>query len=142
MIVKLAGKNAVATIDGTPTAVTGGSYRCTSGTDDMTNLLSEGYGENIDTIKNAGGTLDCAYDGDNPPDFDEGDETALSIAIPGKTIAQHPPAGLPSGPGFSGMVRVTVMNYTVVDPNGGVRYSFDWISNGPYTKTVGGVIPT
>lgn len=140
----LAGKRAVATIDGEPMAVTDGSYTTTSGVDEMTNLLSGGYYDDVATIKSARASLTLAYDGLSPPEFDEGDIIALSIAVPGTPAVTGPPAipGIPSGPGIEGNWRVDSMTWPIVNPKGGVRYSFDCHTVGPYTKTTGGVVPT
>lgn len=124
MATYLAGKNAVATINGTPMAVESGSYNTSAGVDEVTNLNSGGFYEDVTTIKKATCSLQCVYDGDEPPDFDEGDTITLAITIP-------------SGPGLSGTFRVTQMTYPVVNPKAAVKYSFEASSNGTYTKTGG-----
>src|SRR5215207_2568373 len=88
----LANKRAVATVNAEPMAVEDGSYNTTTGVDETTNLLSGGYGEDVATIKRATATLRLVYDGDAPPDFDEGDIITLSIAIPGTAAVTGPPA--------------------------------------------------
>jgi hypothetical protein len=135
--VHLQGKKAVCSIDGTPMAVEDGSYTTTTGVDEVTNLLSEGYYEDLDTIKRATCSLRCVYDGNSPPDFDEGDIVALSITVPGAT---GPPA-VPGGPALGGNFRITSMTYPIVNPKGSVRYSFEASSNGVYTKGVSSAAP-
>lgn len=131
--VHLAGKKAVVVIDGVAMAVEDGSYNTSTGVDEVTNLLSEGFYEDVDTIKRATVSLRCVYDGNSPPDFDEGDIIALQITVPSIT---GPPA-VPGGPAISGNFRVTSMTYPVVNPKGSVRYSFEANSNGAYVKATG-----
>lgn len=122
MATYLAGKKAVATINGTGMAVESGSYNTTAGVDEVTNLNSGGFYEDVTTIKRATCSLQCIYDGDSPPDFDEGDIIALAITVP-------------NGPGLSGNFRVTQMTYPVVNPKAAVKYNFEASSNGAYIKT-------
>jgi hypothetical protein len=124
MATYLAGKKATATIDGTVMAVEDGSYNTTAGADEVTNLNSGGFYEDVPTIKRATCSLKCIYDGDSPPDFDEGDIVALAISVP-------------NGPGLSGNFRITQMTYPVVNPKAAVKYSFEASSNGAYVKTGG-----
>ena len=124
MATYLAGKKATATINGTAMAVEDGSYNTTAGVDEVTNLSSGGFYEDVTTIKRATCSLKCVYDGDSPPDFDEGDVVELAIAVPG-------------GPGLSGNFRITQMTYPVVNPKAAVKYSFEGSSNGAYVKTGG-----
>jgi hypothetical protein len=139
----LRGKDAVVTIDATPMNVTDGSYTTGTAVDEMTGLLSEGYYDDVDTIKRATGDITATYQGESPPEFDEGDVVALSITVPGKPAETGPPAvpGRRSGPGLSCNARIIDMTYPIVNPRGGVRYRFTWGSVGAYTKTRGGVIP-
>ena len=139
----LQGKKAVVTIDGTPMAVEDGSYTTSTGVDEVTNLLSEGYYEDLDTIKRATISLRCVYDGESPPDFDEGDMVALTIAVPGQAAVVGPPAipEVPGGPALGGNFRITTMTYPTVNPKGSVRYSFEASSNGVYTKGFSPVAP-
>ncbi len=124
MATYLAGKKATATINGTTMAVEDGSYNTAAGVDEVTNLHSGGFYEDVTTIKRATCSLRCVYDGDSPPDFDEGDVVALAI-------------GVPNGPGLSGNFRITHMTYPVVNPKAAVKYSFEASSNGAYVKTGG-----
>jgi hypothetical protein len=132
----LANKRAIASVDTEPMAVEDGSYNTTIGVDETTNLLSGGYYEDEGTIKKATATLRLVYDGDNPPEFDEGDIIVLSITIPGTAAVVGPPAvaEVPGGPALAGNFRVTSMTYPVVNPRGAVKYSFDCTSQGAYTK--------
>lgn len=124
MATYLAGKKATATINGTAMAVEDGSFNTTAAVDEVTNLNSGGFYEDVTTIKRATCSLRCVYDGDSPPDFDEGDIVVLSIAVP-------------NGPGLSGNFRITQMTYPVVDPKAAVKYAFEASSNGAYVKTGG-----
>lgn len=124
MATYLAGKQATCTIDGATMAVEDGSYDTTCDGDEVTNLNSGGFYEDVPTLKKATCSLKCVYDGDSPPDFDEGDVVALVIAVP-------------NGPGLSGNFRITKMAYPVVNPKAAVKYSFEANSNGAYTKTGG-----
>jgi hypothetical protein len=124
MAIYLAGKKATVTINGAAMAVEEGSYNTTSGVDEVTNLNSGGFYEDVSTIKRATCSLRCVYDGDLPPDFDEGDVVTLAIAVP-------------NGPGLSGNFRITQMAYPVVNPKAAVKYSFEATSNGAYIKTGG-----
>lgn len=132
----LANKRAVASVNTEPMTVEDGSYTATAGVDETTNLLSGGYYEDVPTIKRATATLRLVYDGDNPPDFDEGDIITLSISLPGTPAIVGPPAvpAIPGGPMLAGEFRVNTMTYPVVNPRGAVKYSFDCTSQGPYTK--------
>lgn len=124
MATYLAGKDATVTINTVAMAVEDGSYDTTSATDEVTNLNTAGFYSSVNTIKKATGNLKCIYDGDAPPDFDEGDTITMAIVIP-------------SGPGLSGSFKVTKMSYPTVKPDAAVKYSFDFESNGTYTKTGG-----
>lgn len=124
MATYVAGKDSTATVNGTAMAVEKASYECTVGTDEVTNLNTGGFYASVNTVKKATASVACIYDGDEPPDFDEGDTIALVLAVP-------------SGPGLSGDFNVTKMSYPVVDPKAAVKYSFDVESNGPYIKTGG-----
>jgi hypothetical protein len=124
MATYLAGTDATVTIDGTPMAVTDGNYECTVATDEVTNLNSGGFFSSVNTVKKATASLTCVYDGDAPPDFDEGDTVAIVLAIP-------------SGPGISGNFNVIKMAWPSISPSAAVKYSFDLESNGSYVKTGG-----
>lgn len=135
----LAGKGAICTINGTPMAVEEGSYTATSSVDEVTNLQSGGFYEDVATIKRATCSIRCVYDGDEPPDFDEGDVVALSItqpAVAADPLADPPIEARPAGPGISGNFRITQMTYPYVNPKVAVKYSFEASSNGAYVKTV------
>lgn len=124
MATYLAGKNATATVNTVAMAVEDGSYETTAGVDEVTNLNSGGFYEDVSTTKKATCSLKCIYDGDSPPDFDEGETITLAIAIP-------------SGPGISGTFRVTKMAYPTINPAAAVKYNFDATSNGAYVKSGG-----
>jgi hypothetical protein len=124
MATYLAGTGATATVDGTPMAVEDGSYELTAAEDEVTNLNSGGFYDAVTTIKKCTASLTCIYDGDSPPDFDEGDSIALVIAVPG-------------GPGISGNFNVTKMAWPSISPSAAVKYNFDVSSRGPYIKTGG-----
>jgi hypothetical protein len=132
----LANKFAVASVNTEPMAVEDGSYTTTVGVDETTNLLTNGFYEDEATIKRATGTLRLVYDGDNPPEFDEGDIIVLSISQPGRAEITGPPLipARPGGPMLACNARVTSMTYPVVNPRGATKYSFDWSSQGEYTK--------
>lgn len=136
----LDGKKATLTLNGAQMAVEEGSYETTSGVDEVTNLLSNGFYEDIPTIKRATITVRCVYNGETPPDFDEGDMVAIVIALPeivADPLADPPIVGRPEGPGLSGNFRVTRMAYPYVNPKAAVRYNFDASSSGAYVKTRG-----
>lgn len=121
-------------------AVEEGSYETNMGVDEVTNLLSNGFYEDIPTIKRATCSIRCVYNGDDPPDFDEGDMVALVIDVPeivADPLAEPPVIGRPRGPGITGQFRVTRMAYPIVNPKAAVRYNFDAHSNGAYVKTIG-----
>ncbi len=144
MATYLQGQKATCTINGTPMAVEEGSYETTSGVDEVTNLLSGGFYEDLSTIKRATCSIRCVYDGDSPPDFDEGDLVALAIDVP--AIAADPEAdppvlARPRGPGITGNFRITRMAYPIVNPKAAVKYNFDASSNGAYVKTMAPVEP-
>jgi hypothetical protein len=122
MATYLNGTNSTVTIDGTPMAVEDGNWEGSVGMDEVSNLLTGGFYSSVMTLKKATGSLTCVYDGDSPPDFEEGDTIALAIAVTG-------------GPGFSGNVNITKMSWPKIGVKAAVRYSFDWESNGPYVKT-------
>jgi hypothetical protein len=122
MATYLAGKSATCTINEIPMAVEEGSYNTTTSVDEVTNLNSGGFYEDIPTIKRATCSIRCVYDGEEPPDFDEGDIVELDIAVP-------------NGPGLSGNFRITSMAYPIVNPKAAVKYSFEASSNGAYVKT-------
>lgn len=124
MATYLAGKNATVTVDGVAMAVEDGSYNLTIGVDEVTNLNSGGFYEDVPTIKKGTFDLKCVYDGDEPPDFDEGDTVALVIAIP-------------SGPGVSGNARITEMNYPSIKPSAAVKYDFKGTFQAAYVKSGG-----
>lgn len=136
MATYLAGKKYTVTIDGAEMAVQSGTYTTTTGVDETTNLTGDGYYEDIDTIKRATVSLQCVYDGDEPPDFDEGDIVALSINLPGVPAVTGPPAidAIPGGPALSGNFRITSMRYPSVSPNAAVKYDFDANSQRAYVK--------
>lgn len=133
--VHLQGKKAVATIDGDPMAVEDGSYTVTSGVDEITNLLSQGFYEDLDTVKSATASLRLVYDGDAPPTFTEGQVVPLSITVPGVAAVTGPPAvaAVPGGPALGGNFRIRSMTFPTVTPKGSVRYTLDMGSTGPYT---------
>lgn len=122
MATYMAGMGSTATIDGTPMAVEEGSYELGVGVDEVSNLNTGGYYASVTTLKKATASLKCVYDGDSPPDFEEGDTVALVLAVPG-------------GPGLSGDFNVTKMAWPSIGPKAAVRYTFDLESNGPYAKT-------
>jgi hypothetical protein len=118
----LAGKDAVAHFI-EDMAVLDGSYDTEVDFDELTNLKSGGFHSGIPTVKKWSGSLDAVYEGDSPPEFDEGTFIpAASITIPG-------------GPGVSGDVWITKVSYKGVTPKAGVRYTFTFVSEGPYAKT-------
>jgi hypothetical protein len=137
MATYLSGQKATCTINGKTMAVEEGSYETTSGVDEVTNLLSGGFYEDIATIKRATCSIRCVYNGDDPPDFDEGDLVDLEIDVP----AEVGPPAKPRGPGISGVFRVTRMAYPLVNPKAAVRYNFDASSNGAYVKTQAPPVP-
>jgi hypothetical protein len=144
MATYLQGLKATCTINGEPMAVEEGSYETTSAVDEVTNLNSAGFYEDVPTIRRATCSIRCVYDGDSPPDFDEGDLVELEIDIP--AIAADPEAdppvlARPRGPGISGNFRITRMSYPIVNPKAAVKYSFDASSNGAYVKTMAPVTP-
>jgi hypothetical protein len=120
--VYLAGKNAVATFK-EALAVMDGSYDAESEFDEMTNTKSGGFYSSVPTIKKWTGSLDCAYEGDSPPDFDEGE------LIEGASIT------IPGGPSISGDVYIDKVTFKSVTAKGGVKYSFTFHSEGPYTRS-------
>jgi hypothetical protein len=138
MATYLAGKKATCTINGVAMAVEDGSYEASAGVDEVTNLNSGGFYEDIPTIKRATCSIRCVYDGDDPPDFDEGDLVALVIDVPAVAADAGPPVveAVPRGPGISGNFRITRMSYPIVNPKAAVKYSFDANSNGAYVKTM------
>ena len=138
MATYLSGQKATCTINGKTMAVEEGSYETTSGVDEVTNLLSGGFYEDIPTIKRATCSIRCVYNGDDPPDFDEGDVVALAIDVPAIVAdpeADPPVEARPRGPGITGNFRITRMAYPIVNPKAAVRYNFDGSSNGAYVKT-------
>jgi hypothetical protein len=124
MATYLAGTGATVTVNGTAMAVEDGNYEATAAEDEVTNLNTGGYYDAVTTIKKCTASLTCIYDGDEPPDFDEGDSVAIVIAIP-------------SGPGVSGNFNVTKMAWPSISPAAAVKYNFDLSSRGAYTKTGG-----
>lgn len=136
--VYLAGKKAICTIDGAPLAVEEGSWNATSGVDETTNLNSGGYYEDIDTVKSATLSIRAVYDGNDPPEFDEGDVVAISVVIPGSAAVVGPPAfpAVPGGPSISGNFRITSMSYPIINPKVAVKYSFEANSQGAYVKGI------
>jgi hypothetical protein len=138
MATYLSGQKATCTINGKSMAVEEGSYETNSGVDEVTNLLSGGFYEDIPTIKRATCSIRCVYNGDDPPDFDEGDVVALAIDVPAVVGSAGPPVveARPRGPGITGNFRVTRMAYPIVNPKAAVRYNFDASSNGAYVKTI------
>jgi hypothetical protein len=118
----LAGKNATVTINDVPMAVEDGSYQTNGDVDEVTNLLSGGYYEDVGTIRRATVSLRCVYDGASPPTFNEHDLVAMVLSVP-------------NGPRLAGNFRITRMDYPVVNPKAAVKYSFDANSQGVYTKS-------
>jgi hypothetical protein len=120
--VYLAGKNATVTVEGTPMAITDGSYTTMGDVDEVTNLLSQGFYEDVGTTRRCTTSLRAVYNGATPPTFNEHDIVNLAIAVPG-------------GPGIVGLFRINRMDYPVVDVKAAVRYNFDATSQGAYTKS-------
>lgn len=119
-----------------PLDVEDGSYTTTSGVDEVTNLNSGGFYEDVPTIKRATASLRCVYNGDEPPDFDEGDIIAIVISAPGSAAVTGPPAipAIPPAPMLSGNFRVVSMTYPIVTPKAAIRYTLELSSNGAYEK--------
>lgn len=120
--VYLAGKSAVATFKAA-LAVMDGSYDTEAEFDEMTNLKSGGFHSSTPTIKKWSGSLDCAYEGDSPPTFAEGElVTGASIVVPG-------------GPSISGDVYIDKISSKSVTAKGAVKFSFTFHSEGAYVRT-------
>jgi hypothetical protein len=112
------------TLDGATAAVTGGGFNCEAAEDDVTNLAGGGYYESVSTVKKATATVDCVFDNEAAPEFEEGDIVALALAAP-------------SGVGITGNFRVNSMNFPILDPQKAVRYSLALTSQKAYTRTFG-----
>lgn len=118
----LAGKDATANFGG-EMAVMDGSYDRECNFDEMTNLKKRGYYSSVPTDRKWSGSLDCAYEGDSPPTFDEGSFIeAASISVPGGETVQ-------------GDVYIDKINMKSVTAKGGVKYSFTFHSEGKYIVT-------
>jgi hypothetical protein len=123
----LAGKNATMTLNGVTMAVESGTVNKNIGTDEVTNVLSGGYYEDVATIKQCRVTgMRVVYRGVAPPDFEEGDLVAVSITIP-------------NGPSLTWTFRVGSMDIPMVDVKAAVHMGFDLTSQGVYTWTWGGI---
>lgn len=116
-----AGMNATCQVNGTAISVEDCSYTVEQDVDEMTNNQSGGWHEDVGTIKKANGSIKAIYRGTSPPAFDAGDIVTLAIA-------------LTSGPGISGNARVKKVSKKLT-VKGGVKYDFDWTSQGAMTIT-------
>jgi len=115
------GKNATVVVNSLTSEVEDGNYTTETDKDETTNLTSAGFYSQIATIKKASGSLSLVYNSDNAPNYNEGDTVTLTISG--------------SGPGFTGSVFIDKMNYKNVSIRGATKVSFDWTSNGAYTKS-------
>lgn len=113
------------TLNGATMAVTGGGFNCEADEDAVTNLAGGGYYESVSTVKKATANINCVYDGDAPPEFQEGDVVALVLTAP-------------TGVGISGNFRVNSMNFPILDVQKAVLYSLALTSQRQYTRTFGG----
>jgi hypothetical protein len=126
MATYLGARNNVTTIDGVVMKAEAGTLNLNISTDEVTNSASGGYYEDVPTIKQAkitGGRF--VYDGDDPPNFQEGDLVDLSVTIAG-------------GPTLTGEFRVGSISIPMLDVKAAVHYGFDLTSQGVYTWTWGG----
>ncbi len=115
------GKSATVVVNSLTSEVEDGSYDTSTDKDEITNLTTAGYFKQLATIKKANGSLQLVFNDANAPTFNEGD--LITLVISG------------SGPGFSGTVFVDKMSYKNVSVKGAVKISFDWTSDGSYTKS-------
>jgi hypothetical protein len=119
----LAGKNSSLLLDAVSLKVEAGTLNLTIATDEVTNNFSGGYYEDVATIKRATVTgMRCVYDGDDPPNFEDGDLKPIVLSIP-------------NGPRLAGTFRVGSLSIPLVDVRSAVHYSFDLSSQGPYEWT-------
>jgi hypothetical protein len=140
----LGGRRYVVTIDASdPMDVEDGSFTVGIGVDEVTNLNSGGFYEDVPTIKRATASLRCVFNGDDPPEFEEGDIIALVISAPGAAEITGPPLipAIPPAPILSGNFRVVTMTYPVVTPKAAVRYTLEVSSNGAYVRGLSPDVP-
>ncbi len=115
------GKNATVVVNSLTSEVEDGSYDTSIDKDEITNLTTAGFFKQLGTIKKANGSLQLVYNADNAPNYNEGDIVTLVISG--------------AGPGYSGNVFIDKMSYKSVSVKGAVKVSFDWTSDGSYTKS-------
>lgn len=141
----LGGRRYIVTVDDSePMDIEDGSYTTGTSVDEVTNLNSEGFYEDVPTIKRATASLRCVFNGDEPPDFEEGDIVAIVISAPGAAAVTGPPAipAIPPAPMLSGNFRVVSMTYPVVTPKAAIRYTMELSSNGAYVRGMSPAVPT
>jgi hypothetical protein len=119
----LAGKNSKLILDAVFLKVEAGTLNLTIATDEVTNNFSGGYYEDVATIKRATITgMRCVYDGDDPPNFEDGDLKSMELYIP-------------NGPRLTGTFRVGSLSVPLVDVRAAVHFGFDLSSQGIYVWT-------
>ncbi len=119
----LASKNATVTVNGTAYSVMDGSLKEDMDGEEVTNIQSGGYFEEVLTIKKmVFSGIKVVYDSNNVPSWGLGSVVTLALSIPG-------------GTSFSGSVNVKSIDRKLITVRGAYTFTFDGNSNGPYTLT-------
>lgn len=125
MATYLADKNATLTIAGATVPVMDGSWDEEIGDDEMTNLKSGGFYEEVMTIKKSTFSgIKVAYDAGAVVSWGVGSSVAASIAISGGTCA------------WSGTLNIHKVSRKMLNPKGGFTFTFDGVATGSYTTTL------
>ena len=120
----LAGKNATATIGGVTFEVMDGSIDEEIGDDEVTNLKSGGFYEEVMTIKKATlSGLQLVYNGANVPAWGVGSQVSVTISIP-------------SGSSFScTTTNIKKISRKYITAKGAYKFTVDAVTTGTYTMT-------
>lgn len=120
----LAGKNATATLAGVTASVMDGTIDEEIGEDEVSNLKSGGYYEEVLTLKKASlSGIQVVYDAGNVPTWGVGSQISVSITIPsGSTFACT-------------TFNIKKISRKYITAKGAYTFTFDGNTTGSYTMT-------
>ena len=120
----LSGKNATGTLAGVASSIIDGSIDEEITDDEMTNLTSGGFYEEVMCIKKCTlSGVQVAYQSATPPTWGVGSTIPVNITIP-------------SGSTFScATFNIKKVSRKYISPKGGYKFTFDGVTTGPYTMT-------
>lgn len=120
----LSGKNATCLLGGVAAKIIDGSVKEEIGDDEMTNLTSGGFYEEVMTIKKISlSGIQAAYDSANPPAWGVGSTISVSITIPGGTTFT------------CSTINIKMIDRRFITPKAGYKFTFDAVCTGTYAIT-------